>query len=160
MRSVEFQVTPSHFKSSPTSFRLPIFLYLLSNEFMEIGFWELKWQFLYLQSLAMKNSLLSKINHLSIYQVPKDTKLETRLDVSKVIRVKMEMMSLDKGWVVGWVFMANVTNMCPWICCKSGQTTTLHLVTVRFSNYTGIYVYPLDSQVLHWLWRACSKFNQ
>ena len=49
MRSVEFQVTPSHFKSSPTSFRLPIFLYLLSNEFMEIGFWELKWQFLYLE---------------------------------------------------------------------------------------------------------------
>ena len=45
----------------------------------------------------MRNSLLSKINHLSIYQVPKDTKLETRLDVSKVIRVKREMMSLDKG---------------------------------------------------------------
>ena len=107
----------------------------------------------FIQSLAMRNSLLSKINHLSIYQVPKDTKLETRLDVSKVIRAKREMMSLDRGGV----FMANVTNMCPWICCKSGQTTTLHLVTVRFSNYTGIYVYPL---VLYWLWGACSKSNQ
>ena len=121
MRSVEFQVTPSHFKSSPTSFRLPIFLYLLSNEFMEIGFWELKWQFLYHEIHSKscdEKFLLSKINHLSIYQVPKDTKLETRLDVSKVIRVKREMMSLDKVGIHG----------------KCNQYVPLDLLQIRANN--------------------------
>ena len=72
----------------------------------------------FIQSLAMRNSLLSKINHLSIYQVPKDTKLETRLDVSKVIRVKMEMMSLDKVGIHG----------------KCNQYVPLDLLQIRANN--------------------------